>query len=386
MNIAPFKRVIALALLLGMLPFAAFIIAPEPASAASGKAVIRAVGDVIITEPMLKFAYDKQKKRYDFTRAFSMIGDSLSMADFTIANVEGPMGGKGKRGFKGYPTFNTPPKLLDALKAAGVDMLTLANNHSLDTGFDGLVATVKNVDKAGLMSIGAYRSKADYRAPKVVEINGIRVGFTNYTDNLNRKEKYAPKAALQYGVRHIKHSNIKNDISALRKAGAEFVVVFMHWGREYLTKPPDNVKKMAKKLTAAGADLIIGGHPHSVQPFAYVTAKDNKGNKRRALVMYSLGNFLTHQRGRDHDSGVIFEFTLERNAKEKIEITGARYVPVWVWLISKNGVEDCRVLPVGKYLNDKPKGMSQRDHKLLNRAWKTLTKRLGSKYARAANE
>lgn len=360
---------------------------PAPTQRASGRsATIRSIGDIIIHAPLLRSAYIGEEKRYDFTKFFSMIEETMGAADYTVANVEGPLGGKGDRGYKGYPQFNTPPELIDALKACGVDMLTLANNHALDTYFDGLKRTVDNVEAAGLEHVGAYRSQAEYDTPKVVEIGGIRVGFVNYTTGTNGLEKKSDEAARQYGLRYAKSADFQEDIEALRQAGAEVVVAYMHWGTEYQRKPGSAVKSMAKRLVAAGADVIVGGHPHVVQPAEYVTANDAQGNPRRALVLYSMGNFLSDQRSRYRDSGVVFEFTLAENeATGEIEVTAPRYIPTYVWRTKPGKKYDYRVLAVGDYLDEAPEGMGEQDSQNLSRVWEELNELLGSEVAQAAN-
>ena len=219
--------------------------------------VIRSFGDIIIHEPLFDTAYDEKTKTFDFSPYFTLISDSLAKADYTVGNVDGPMGGKGSRGYKFYPQFNTPPHLLHALKGIGIDMLTLANNHALDTFFDGLKREIANVEKVGIDHVGAYRTQKEYDTPKVVDIKGIKVGITNYTVSTNNLENSSDPEATEYGLRTTRNSSPKKDIAALRKAGAEFVVVYMHWGEEYVRDVTNSQKDLAKKLVAAGR-----GHDH----------------------------------------------------------------------------------------------------------------------------
>jgi poly-gamma-glutamate synthesis protein (capsule biosynthesis protein) len=344
---------------------------------AKREAVIRSFGDVIIHEPLYDTAYDATNKTFDFSPFFSLISDSLSKADYTVGNVEGPMGGKGSRGYKFYPQFNTPPHLLYALKGAGVDMLTLANNHALDTYFDGLKREIDNVEKVGIDHVGAYRTKQEYDTPKVVTIKGIKVGITNYTVSTNNLENSSDNEATEYGLRTTRNSSPTRDIAALRKAGAEFVVVYMHWGEEYNRSVINNQKDLARKLVGAGADLIIGGHPHVVQSIQTVKGKDADGNVRSALVVYSMGNFLSDQRTRYRDSGIIFEYTLVDDGSGKVTATNFRYIPTYVWRVNTDTGYDYRVVACGSVIEDRPSSMDDGVFNRVKQVWNELKDVIG---------
>ncbi|MGI6174205.1 MAG: CapA family protein [Christensenellales bacterium] len=326
----------------------------------SRRATIRAAGDVILHAAIYK-SY-KTEGGYDFRDIFTPIAGSLSAADYTIANVDGPTGGTKIRGYSEYPQFNSPPHILTALKEAGVDMLTLANNHALDTFYDGLKYTIDNVEKAGLEHVGAYRSQEEYDTPKVIDINGIKVGITNYTVSTNNLIKSSAKEAAEYGLRMTSNSNVKTDVERLRAYGAEIVIVCMHWGEEYVRTPNKAVINLAKKLAGVGVDVIIGGHSHVVQPAQWVKARDAEtGEEKKTLVIYSLGNFLSDQRQQYRDGGIIFEFTLQDDpATGKVEVTNPVYVPTYVWRTKRGDGTgyDYRVIPVGEALQNKPRSMS----------------------------
>ncbi len=320
-------------------------------------AVIRSIGDIVMHVPLLRGAYSKQTKTYDFSPYFSRIKASMEQADYTVINVDGPLGGRkfGSGSYKGYPQFNTPPVLLNTLADCGVDMLTLANNHALDTYYDGLVATIDNVDKVGLDHVGAYRSQQERDTPKVVLINGIRVGFGNYTVSTNNMSKRSDPAATQYGLGMVSNSNAPQDIRRMREAGAEIVVMYMHWGEEYERSVQKAVKSIASKLVAAGADVVIGGHQHVVLPCEYLTVSDEAGEPRTGLVLYGMGNFLSDQRQRYRDSGIIFEITLRDDpASGAVVVEDSRYIPTYVQRIKGESAYDYRVWPVGKAIEEAP--------------------------------
>jgi len=334
--------------------------AEAPAAAPSTglrSATIRMAGDVIIDEEMLEASYDKATDSYNFEPYFELIGDTLSRSDYTMINIEASLR-KGKYGYSGYPQFTTPPVILDVVKKFGVDMITMCNNHMLDGYCDGLVESVGHVEAAGLDHIGGYVDKADSETPEIYTINGIKVGFVTYTHTTNSMEKYCDDRT-QYLINYFKNSNCATDIASARAAGAEVIVAVTHWGEEYKREPEATTRKYAQALVAAGADVIIGGHPHMVQPAEYVTATGPDGQTRTALCLYSLGNFLSQHRVQYTDSGVVFEFTIQENADGSFSVTNPGYVPVYVWTFKNDsGDDDYRVLPVGQYLSNPPSGMS----------------------------
>ncbi|MBQ3222721.1 MAG: CapA family protein [Clostridia bacterium] len=339
----------------------------QPAAAGTGRtARLRFAGDVVPDTEILATAYNSKTDKYDFSRYFDLIRDQLSNADFTSLNVDGSMGGAkhDKYGrYTGYPQFNTPPTMLYAVQGAGVDMLTLANNHCLDGWFDGLLDTIKNCDYIGMQHVGAFTSQEDYDTPEILDINGIKVGFLNYTQSFNSMDKRGVDPnALIWGVRHTSNADYEGDIQALRDAGAEVVIVVMHWGKEYLFSPDDNQVAMANRIAAAGADVIVGGHPHVFQAAGWKKTTLADGTPHECLLVYSLGNFLSEHRNEKQartDAGIIFEFTLKENtATGEIEVVEPAYLPIAVWRVGTEGAYDYRVVSVDAVLANKPAGMN----------------------------
>lgn len=231
---------------------------------------------------------------YDFSPSFSFITPYLQSADLTVGNLETVLAGQ-ERGFSGYPNFNSPDELAANLKQAGFDLLATANNHSLDMGIDGLFRTVNSLTGAGLKCFGTCRSPEE-RLPLTVEVNGIKISFLSYTGTTNG---IPVPAGYEYAINYIPDFNtidpIIDDISAARENGADLVVLYMHWGHEYWLTPNDLQRDLARRLAAAGADLIIGGHPHVMQPMEWITVEQEDGPPRQTLVAYSLGNFISNQ-------------------------------------------------------------------------------------------
>ena len=355
-----------------------------PASSTAGtagglrSATILTCGDVIMHDPLLETALvDKSSKTYNFDNYFAMIGHVMMDADWSVINIEATLR-EGKYGYRGYPQFSTPPSILNTLSACGIDMVTMCNNHMLDGYWDGLRLSIDLVEQAGLQHVGAYRTPEEYNTPEVIEINGIKVGFLNYTETTNTMEKYSDKAAQEYGFRYLRKADFAARAQALRDAGAEVIVAYMHWGEEYARKPDSSIQKYAKQLVAAGADIIVGGHPHVVQPAEYITATQADGTTKTALCIYSIGNFISDQRVRYTDSGVIFKFTIQERPGGGFDILAPTYIPTYVW---REGSEragfDYRILAIGEYMENPPVGMSDSEYQRMKECWYEISEHLG---------
>ena len=218
--------------------------------------------------------------------------------DLSIANMETPVDVMGEnRDLTTFPHFNVPFEILEALQYAGFNHLISANNHSFDRGFDGLVATVRNFERAGIAHTGVYIDEEDFNTPTILDINGIQVGIIAYTDSVNGMEGVIPEEMLPFVIRRFRSDSLvdtpymSEDIANLREAGAELVIVALHWGEEYVDEPTEMQRSIARELSEAGADVIMGKHSHTVQPVEWHEREDGS----RALIIYSLGNFLADQ-------------------------------------------------------------------------------------------
>ena len=329
------------------------------------RAVIRVAGDFVIHDSLIRSAQALGGgEAYDFSPMLSEISHALADADFTFANVDGALSGLvGRDVYSGYPQFNTPESLLTALKRAGVDGLTMANNHMLDRYYDGLLRSLDNAEAAGLFTVGASRTQEARQQPCLLELCGIRIGIVNYTCSLNsidRMRGLNPNA-MAFAVHAVKNSDIEDDIRLLRQGGAEIILCFMHWGTEYMKTPDSTQLALAKRLARAGADVIIGGHPHVVQRADWLTETNQFGEEQRTLCIYSLGNFLSGQRQSGQDGGVILELTLEET-DGKIALASFGYISTWVWRTGteRAGYDYC-ILPVNQYRDNPPKDMTTSD-------------------------
>ena len=328
---------------------------------------IRAVGDLMMHKRQLEIAKQKDGS-YDFHPQYAMIADSLADADYTIANLETTVGKYGKMAYSGFPMFNAPESYLDAVKDSGVDFLTLANNHMLDRYFDGMTHTVDLVDQWGFDHGGAYRTPEEQAAPVVVDVNGIKLGMLCYTQMTNGMERFCKTDPREYGIDYLNSKTFEADVRQLRDAGAEVVIAMPHWGQEYKRKPEANTVALAKKLVAAGVDVVLGSHPHMVQPVEYVTVETGDGETRTGLVAYSLGNFVSNMVVQYTDSGIILDFTIREKQDGGFEIVDVGVVPVFCW---RSG-SAIRALSSLKYYDEAPEGMDKGRYARMKASYREL--------------
>jgi poly-gamma-glutamate synthesis protein (capsule biosynthesis protein) len=236
---------------------------------------------------------------YDFSSIYSDISATVSAADIAIVNQEVPVGGV-ELGISGYPNFNAPHEAVNALAGAGFDVLTLATNHMLDKGADGVISTLNYIRQTfpDILTTGAYLSAEEREIVPVTEVSGIRVAFLNYTYGLNGND------SARVFINVIQDDLILADVARAREQ-ADYVVVAMHWGEENQTTPTDEQQRLARLLADAGVDLVIGTHPHVVQPVEVLTGADG----HQTIVYYSLGNLVSLQHAAGNMLGGVAEVT-----------------------------------------------------------------------------
>ena len=348
---------------------------PTPRPGGLRSVRMRVVGDVMVCENQLSVF---KASGYDFHPQFEYIKGVLSNADYTMANMEGTIGRYKEVAYSGYPMFNAPETILQAVKDSGVDFLTLANNHMLDRWFDGMKNTVNLVEQFGFAHVGAYRTQQERNAPVIYEVNGIRIGFVAYTHSTNSIEtKGVDPDAVTFGVPYLYKADIEGDVKRVRDAGAEVVIAFPHWGEEYVREPDENQLKYAKKLAAAGVDIILGSHSHEVQRMEYLDGTDSSGRTRRVFVIYSLGNFLSDHIKQYCDNGIVLDFTINENADGTFSCDNVGYIPTYCWQPERG---DGRVLPIPQYLNNRPAGMSDADYNRMVESYAEVTGIIGDKF------
>ena len=274
---------------------------------------------------------------YNFDDCFTLLTPALKDADYSVVNLELPLGGGPN--YSGYPMFSAPDSYAVALKNAGFDLFLTSNNHCLDRRDKGLRRTLDVLDSLKVDHIGTYRNAAERTklVPFIKEINGMKVGFLNYTYGTNGLQ-ITDGAEVAY----IDRDKIKSEIEATRKAGAEIIVVLPHWGVEYVLTENSHQRSLADFLLEQGVDIVIGGHPHVVQPMKVVT---DSVSGRRSLVVYSLGNMISNMTTPNTRGGAFARVVIERDKTTgKVRFKNAEY-DTFVTETPSGGRTNFRVVP-----------------------------------------
>ena len=259
------------------------------------------VGDAMQHTPQTRAARQADGS-LDYSQCFTHVQNDIRLADYAVANLECPLGGKP---YSGYPCFSAPDEWARQLKATGFDLLLTANNHCLDRRDAGLRRTIAALDSMGIPHIGTYTSREQREAqlPFIVDIKGIKVAMLCYTYSTNGIPVQG-NAVVDLIDRQV----IGNDIDKARQQGATLVCVNLHWGEEYHSLPSQAQTDLADWLVQEkGVDLVIGGHPHVIQP---MEMRHSKSSGKDAIVVYSLGNFISNQVDTDSRGGAMVIVTL----------------------------------------------------------------------------
>lgn len=333
---------------------------PEPPYVES-TASLGITGDILVHTPVINAA--KINGEYDFNDNYTYIKDYFSSYDLMIANLEVTLGGKEGGEYVGYPTFNCPDSVIDALQTAGVDMVLTANNHTYDTGFKGLLRTQQVLAEKGMNYVGT-RTSEEQNEYVIKDVNGIKIGMACYTyetektsdgrKTLNgiRLSKDAGPLVSSFNYDELEdfYSRAQKTLSDMHTNGAEVTMLFMHWGEEYELKPNKYQKEIAQKLCELGVNIIIGGHPHVLQPIETLTSSTG----HNTYCVYSTGNAVSNQR-RDRissapkghtEDGMIFEVEFEKWSDGSVNVSAIDILPTWVNMDYKNGKKTYSIIPL----------------------------------------
>jgi len=295
------------------------------------------MGDFMQHGPQIKAAKDSIGN-YNYKHYFDYTSSLINSVDFAIANLEVTLAGKP---YSGYPRFCAPDEYAVAIQNAGFDVLTTSNNHSNDRGSDGLVRTINILDSLKFMHLGTYKDSIERRDnyPLIIEKRGIKVALLNYTYGTNGLDTKHPNI-----VNMIDEDIILQDIQISKEKNVNKIIVITHWGSEYLSFPDKYQKKWGEWLLSNGADIVIGGHPHWVQPAEY--RKDSLNNEK--LIIWSLGNIISNQRREHTDGGSSLQFTLFRDSTGVVKFKEIGHHLHWVWLYKKDNLKRYQILPISK--------------------------------------
>ena len=293
------------------------------------------VGDALIHDSIYKDAYIGDNN-YDFMGMFTDVGDIIKDYDLRYYNQETIIGGK-NLGLSNYPLFNSPDEIGSDLVKTGFNMVSLANNHSLDKGEVGLNYSINFWNSMDdVINAGSYSSFLERDNPKIYEKNGIKFAFLSYTVGTNGLKLPNGK---EYLVNVYSDELVKDNIDKV-KDEVDLIIVAMHWGNEYTHTPNLEQKRIAKYLSCLGVNLIIGSHPHVIQPVDYV------GD---TLVIYSLGNFISSQRSLGLNKIIGLMVGLNINVEDKkVTFDDIKYELLYTY---DKGYKNFKIIPFSKLDN-----------------------------------
>lgn len=321
---------------------------------------ISSVGDLLMHIPLINHAKTSSGE-YDFNYIYTYLSHYVEKADYAVANLETTLAGE-EKGWSGYPSFNCPDTIVDATKTAGFDMLLTANNHSYDSRLAGFLRTQEVIDQKGMDRLGTKLDK-DVKDYVIKDVNGINFGILCYTYE-TKTEREGRKAlngillseeatnlitSFNYNKLDEFQAEIKENVAEMKQNGADVIITYIHWGNEYQTKESAQQRKVAQMLCDEGIDVIIGGHPHVVQPIDLIESEN--GNK--TVCLYSLGNAVSNQRkdrmnlktGHTED-GLLFSVNFTKYSDGHVTFDSIDATPTWVNLHTKNGKRVYEILPL----------------------------------------
>lgn len=307
-----------------------------------------AVGDIMFHSPQVRAAY-LGEGQYDFTPTFKYVKEYIESADIALANYETVT--VNNKPYSGFPRFNSPKETILALAEAGFDIISTANNHSLDQGKSGILSTLDTIEEYGLKSMGTYRTPEQQIL--IEDIKGIKIGLLSYTYGLNGLDSLLTKEELSYMINLINEEKIKSDIEKAIELGADLTVLFLHWGHEYHNNPSNYQIELGEKIMEWGGNIIFGSHPHVIQKSPIMN------NPKENYIIYSMGNFLSNQRKETMgnsltEDGVMVKLNIEKNftTGESI-IKKVEYIPTWVYKYKSEGKYHYEILPVEEVISEK---------------------------------
>lgn len=301
------------------------------------------VGDIMCHDSQYKDAYISESNSYDFSYVFSDIQKYIQTADIAVGNLETTFAGK-ERGYSNYPTFNTPEQLAYNLKTLGLDVLSTANNHSLDKGYAGLVSTLNFLDDAEISHTGTYRTQEEQNQILIQNVKGITMAFLSFTYGTNGIPVPSGK---DYCVNLINEDLILKQINLAKEKNPDMICVFMHWGVEYQTKQNKTQENLADFLFTNGVDVILGGHPHVLQPMEKREITLADGSTKDGFIIYSLGNFISGQNKLPRQSSAILDLAITKNGETgKISIDEVSYTPIYMYRAPAGKLQRYKVLDI----------------------------------------
>ncbi len=333
-------------------------------------ATVAATGDLLIHESVFKAA-KQSDGTYNFDSMFQHISSYISKADYAVANLETTLAGTELGySYSGYPCFNTPDALVDSVKKSGFDMLLTANNHSYDTRYKGMLRTLEVIDQSGLDRLGINKDTTEKKYV-VKEINNIKIGMVCYTyETDTSKDAVALNGiplsddatklvnAFSYSELDTFYQNMEKHIADMKNDGAEAIMLFIHWGDEYHTEENKTQQTIAQKMCDLGVDVIVGGHPHMVQPVDLISSTVDQNHK--TVCLYSMGDTLCNipnsKNGKEPGyclDGVLFNVTFEKK-NGVVSVKSADILPLYcnIYYSNSKGMNDYEIIPLDENVDN----------------------------------
>ena len=305
---------------------------------------ISVIGDIMCHNTQYFDAYVPEMNTYDFSYVFNDIKEYIENADIAIGNLETTFAGS-QKGYSNYPRFNTPEQLGTSLKNIGIDVLSTANNHCMDTNFNGLVSTLDYLDQDHISHVGTNSSKEEQNNILIKEVNDIKIAFLSFTYGTNGISIPSDKP---YCVNLIDEDLMLNQLSFAKQQNPDLICVNMHWGIEYQTSQNETQENLADFLFENGVDIILGSHPHVLQPMEKRNVVLENGKQKDCFVIYSLGNFMSDQTKTNTQTSIILNLEIVKDAyRGDIKIKNVSYVPIYMYK-SASSKKKYRILDIEK--------------------------------------
>ena len=307
---------------------------------------LTAIGDVMCHNTQYWDAYQKETNTYDFSYVFNDIKFDIQKGDIAVGSLETCFAGE-ERGYSNYPTFNSPDSLAYSLKDIGIDVLSTAGNHCLDMGFDGLSRTIDILNKADISHLGTYQTQEERDKILFKYTKGLKVAFINYTYGTNGIPVPSDKP---YCVNLIDKDLIKKDIESAKSQNADVIVACMHWGTEYQTSANKEQEDLADYLFQNKYNIILGNHPHVLQPMEKRTVTLEDGSTQDGFIIYALGNFICDQNAENTRNSIILNLSITKQVDGSITIDNVDYIPIYMYKDASKSVQKMKVLNIEKTL------------------------------------
>ena len=305
---------------------------------------LSAIGDIMCHNTQYIDAYNEDSDTYDFSYVFDDISLYTKTADICVGNLETTFAGE-EVGYSSYPTFNTPDSLAYELKDIGVDVLSTAGNHALDKGFDGLSRTIDTLNSADIAHLGTYKTEEDQNKTLIKYVKGIKIAFVNYTYGTNGITVPSDK---QFCVNLIDEDLMKKQLDSAKEENPDIIIACMHWGNEYKTTQNSTQEELADFLFQNGVDVILGTHPHVLEPMEKRTVTLEDGTTKDGFVIYSLGNFIADQNAEYTRDSIVLNLDITKHIDGTITIDNYEYVPIYMYKDSSKSKQKMKLLDINK--------------------------------------